>query len=371
VLEVVGGTSESAVRRVSPSPDGRLAVSAVADSTVRILDPARRRQLEVLRHDGPVNDASFSPDGRLVLSASDDGTARLWRPGGELVRTLPHGARVVRAIFSADGDLVLTAAADRVLRLWLTRDGRLLRTLRGHSGAVLDIAFSRDGSRIASAGDNADKTARIWSVQGRQLHVFRHRGPVLRVAFSPDGRLLATASGDEMARLWQVASGKLRRTLRGHTQSVNDVDFRRDGRVLVTASEDGDARTWNVATGESRVLRGHFSAVQRARFSPDGRWIVTAGPRTAGLWDARTGEFFAPTGLADPFLRGPLRGPVTSAVFTRDGLRILTSSGDGTVRTFVCSACGRLDSLVRLARARLAQLERNLDRAERLRYLRA
>jgi WD40 repeat protein len=372
VLEVVGSTSESAVRRVSLAPDGRLAVSAVADGTARIVDVFRRRQLEVLRHESAVNDASFSPDGRLVLTASDDGSARLWRPGGELVRVLPHGGRVLRAIFSPDGLLVSTAGADGVVRVWRTRDGALRRVLRGHSGAVLDVAFNASGTLLASAGDNSDKTARVWSVSGRELHVLRHRGPVVRVAFSPDGRLLATASGDEMGRLWSVANGKLRRTLRGHTDFVTDVDFRPDGKVLVTASDDGDARTWSVATGKPLgVLRGHFSGVQTARFSRDGRWIVTAGPRTAGLWDARTGQFFAPTGLADPFLRGPLRGPVTTAVFTPDGRRIVTASGDGTVRVFQCTACGSIDELIRLARARLASLERTLTEAERLRYLRA
>ena len=139
----------------------------------------------------------------------------------------------------------------------------------------------------------------------------------------------------------------------------------------MTAADDGDARTWRVSTGAPiHVLRGHFSAVQGARFSPDGRWIVTAGPRTAGLWDARTGEFFAPTGLADPFLRGPLRGPISSAVFTPDGLRIVTASGDGTVRTYLCAPCGRIDELLRIARARVAELETGLTPAERRRYLR-
>jgi len=242
--------------------------------------------------------------------------------------------------------------------------------LRGHADRVLDVAMSADGTRIATAG--ADGTARLWSASGRGLYVLHHRGPVDRVLFSPDGHLLATASRDEMARLWRVADGRLAHTLKGHTQSVVDLAFRSDGRVLVTASDDGDARLWNVRTGASiRVLRGHFSAVNGVAFSPDGRWVVTAGPRTAGLWDVRTGRLFSPSGSYDPFLRGPLRGPVSTAVFTPDGHWIITASGDGTVRSMPCSICGRLSSLVRLARARLTELAQGLTAAQRRRYLRA
>jgi WD40 repeat protein len=372
LLELVGRRS-GPMRSVAPSPDGRLAVSAGADGTARILNVERRRELAVLRHGAAVNTAVFSPDGRLVLTASDDGTARLWRPDGQVVATLTHGGQGVRATFSPDGSLVATGGDDRTVRLWRVRDGRRLHVLRGHAGTILDLAFSSDGRLLASAGDNADKTARIWRVDaGRALHVLRHRGPVVRVVFSPDGRLLATASGDEMGRLWSAETGKLRRALRGHTAFVRDISFRRDGRVLVTASDDGDARTWSPRTGATlQVLRGHFSAVRGARFSPDGRWIVTAGPRTALLWDARTGEHFAPTGLADPFLRGPTLGPVSAAVFTPDGRRIVTASADGTVRAFECTVCGRVDELVRLAQRRLSSLERGLSASERRRYLRA
>ena len=370
-LRVVGSTSSGAVRNVAVSPNGRLALSAEADGSARILDIRRRRDLHVLRHDGPVNDAVFSRDGSSVLTASDDGTARMWRVSGEPIRTFTHGGHVLRAVFSPDGRTVVTAGDDHTARIWRVRGGALLKVLRGHTGRVLDVAVSPDGSKIATAGDNDDRTARLWSMQGRELDVLPHRGPVVRVRFSPDGRLLATASGDEMARLWKVSDGKLARTLRGHTLFVRDVAFSRDGKVLATASEDGDGRTWDVRTGRLlHVLRGHFSTVQTIAFSRDGRWIVTGGPRTAGLWDARTGQFIAPTGLADPFLRGPARGPVV-AVFTPEGQRVVTGSGDGTVRTYLCSICGGFAELVRLAQNRLAQVERGLTAAERRRFLSA
>jgi WD40 repeat protein len=371
LLELAGAAGDEGLNRAAISPDGKLAVSAGEDGTARIVDVRRRRQLAVLRIGSPVNDASFSSGGKLFVTASDAGGAQIWHRDGRLARTLPHDGSVLRAIFNPSGRLVATAS-NEVVRLWRVRDGRLLATLAGHTGAVLDVAFSPNGARVASGADRSDRTARIWKIDGSPVAVLRHRGPVVDVEFSPDGRVLATASGDEMARLWNAETGLLRRTLRGHTAFVNSVDFRPDGKVLATASADGDARTWSVRTGAPlNVFRGHFSAVQHASFSPDGHWIVTAGPRTAGLWDAGTGQFFAPTGLvADPFLRGPAQGPVATAEFTPDGHTIVTASGDGTVRTFSCLACRPLDDLIRLVRQRLAAVERGLSGAERARYLR-
>jgi WD40 repeat protein len=371
-LRVVGTTRDAAIRRVAVSPRGRVAATAEADGTVRILDVVRRRDLHVMRHDAAVNDVTFSLDGSRVLTASDDGTARIWRLDGTLERTLVHGGHVLRAVFSNDGTRIVTAGDDHSARIWRARDGARLAVLRGHTGRVLDVAISPDGARVATAGDSPDNTARLWSMSGEQLHVLRHRGPVVRVRFSPTGDVLATASGDEISRIWRIDNGRLVHVLKGHTQFVRDLAFRPDGKVLATASDDGDARVWSVRSGTSlKVLRGHFSSVQGVAFSPDGRWIVTAGPRTAGLWDARTGRLFSPSGSNDPFLRGPLRGPVSTAVFSPDGRWLVTGSGDGTVRSLECTICGRLGSLVRLARTRLAELDRGLTAAERRRFLKA
>jgi WD40 repeat protein len=369
-LRVVGTTNKVAVADVAVSPRGRVAATAEEDGTVRIVDVVRRRDLRVMHHDARANDVMFSPDGSRVLTSSDDGTARIWRLDGTLERTLVHGGHVLRAVYSSDGSRIVTAGDDHTARVWRARDGAQLAVLRGHADRVLDVAMNTAGTRIATAG--ADSTARLWSADGHELYVLHHRGPVDRVQFSPNGELLATASRDEMGRIWRVADGRLAHTLRGHTQSVVDLAFRPDGRLLVTASDDGDARLWNVRTGDSlKVFRGHFSAVNGVAFSPDGRWVVTAGPRTAGLWDIRTGRLFSPSGSSDPFLRGPVRGPVSRAVFTPDGRWIVTASGDGTVRSMHCSICGRLDLLVRLARQRLAELEQGLTAAERRRFLRA
>jgi WD40 repeat protein len=176
-----------------------------------------------------------------------------------------------------------------------------------------------------------------------------------------------------MARLWRVETGELVHTFRGHTEFVRDAEFGVAGRYVVTASDDRDAAIWNVATGNREAtLRGHFRGPSAAVFSPNGDWILTTGRTAVGLWDRSTGRFFAPTGLTgDPFLRGHATDvSLTGATFSPNGKRILTTSADGTVRTYFCDLCGGTTDLLRIARARLEALGDDLSPAERKRYLR-
>jgi WD40 repeat protein len=76
--------------------------------------------------------------------------------------------------------------------------------MQGHEGGVSGVAFSPDGTRLATAAD--DRAARVWDVAGgAELLVFRgHEGGVSGVAFSPDGSLLATACDDHLTREWDI-----------------------------------------------------------------------------------------------------------------------------------------------------------------------
>ena len=337
------------------TPDGSQIVTASFDHTARVwnADGGDSRLVATLTgHTGPLYSAAFSPDGKRIVTASADKTARLWDAGdGRLLATLTGHADVVwSAAFSPDGQRIVTASQDGTARIWSAADGHLLATLTGHTGPVWSAVFSSDGKRIVTA--SSDKTARVWDGgDGRLLATLTgHSDRVNSAAFSPDGKRVVTASWDKTARVWDAADGHLLATLPGHTDKVVSAVFSPSGERIVTASADWESREWNASDGSLLFeFYGHTKPINSAIFSPDSQRIVTASQDgTARLWDAGDSgllaRFTKSTGTLNNTPMATLTGhtgAVNSAVFSSDGKRIVTSSGDGTARVWD-AANGRL-----------------------------
>ena len=104
-------------------------------------------------------------------------------------------------MFAPDGRRILTASADKTARLW-SREGKLLATLSGHTGKITKAAFAPGGGRILTA--STDGTARVWDIEGKPLGVLEgHTGPVNDAVFSQDGARILTLSDDGTARVWE------------------------------------------------------------------------------------------------------------------------------------------------------------------------
>jgi eukaryotic-like serine/threonine-protein kinase len=159
--------------------------------------------------------------------------------------------------------------------LWrLFNSARL--TLRGHQGDVYHVAYSPDGTALASAGKDG---ARIWESATGTLRVFirDHADEVNWVSFSPDGRLLATASDDATARLWTTEGGRPAFLPLAHHEKVVAAVFSRDGSTLITGDRAGVVTIWSVQTGNVIARRQiHGSAIQALSLAPDGATLATA-----------------------------------------------------------------------------------------------
>jgi tetratricopeptide (TPR) repeat protein len=135
------------------------------------------------------------------------------------------------------------------VKVWDARTGAELLTLRGHTDWVIAVAYSPDGTRLASASH--DQTVKVWDVtSGAELLTLRgHSGALTAVAYSPDGTRLATASSDKTVKVWDATSGAETATLRGHTDAVMAVAYSPDGTRLAAASYNGTVKVWDARIG--------------------------------------------------------------------------------------------------------------------------
>jgi WD40 repeat protein len=218
-----------------------------------------------LRHDLPLAFLAVSPDGKVLASASLGGTLR------------GHGT------------------SGRSVVLWDLMTGKELMRL-GHRDVGGHMAFSPDGKLLASAGCE-DATVRVWKVQtGEELHVLvKHHqvssdgksdGYAAGVAFSPDGKLLATSGGDQVIRLWDIATGD--EIDHWKIQAYADaLAFSADGKRLA-----GTSGVWDVATGKQAFA---FSAPPggyptTVLVSGDGKTVVVGNSQAVNWVDMATGK---------------------------------------------------------------------------------
>ncbi len=279
--------------RVAFSPDGKILTTLGGMGSFRLWDAKTGQHIRTLKRDPGTSNSCvvFSPGGRMIVTG---------------------GNRFV----TKDGKRM-----EGIVRLWDTHTGQHIRTLIGHKRHVQSVAFSPDSRTIATGGTGSitgakdgstiDGVVRLWDTHtGEHIRTLTgHRGIINSVAFSPDGTLLASGGYDKPVRLWDVKTGQQIRTLeegggrysmgprdRGGTRSpmgpVDCVAFSPDGRTLASSNHLG-VRLWDVKTG--RLLRkfrerngGH--GITLVVYSPDGRTIAACASNEVDLWDAETGQ---------------------------------------------------------------------------------
>jgi WD40 repeat protein len=296
------------------SRDSAVLASGSHDKTACLWDAKtgklRRR---ITGHEDAVLSLALSSDRKTIATGSRDKTVRLWDAvsGKELWRSDAHRESVCSVAFSPDDKLLASAGRDGKVRLWEMAGGKQLLELtdcdppadwqfEGHKPAVCSLAFSPDGTVLASGGQY--QVVRLWDVKtGKQIRQWETQptGVVLGVAFSPDGKTLASASATAAGtQLWDVATGKLLVKLDGDGSQTSGVHFSRDGKTLIScpalaARGIQYVRLSDATTGVCKQLvtpgSAHFTLA--AVLSPDGKTLACAGyDQMIRLLDSATGK---------------------------------------------------------------------------------
>jgi len=324
----------------------------------------REELLTIAGHGGTASSAVFSPDGRWIAVGGGDKAVKILQAwDGELLRTWPDlPASVSSLVLSPDGSRLVAATFDGSIHVWdLASEQKC--SFQAHRKGVCAVAFGLDGKSFASGG--GEGTLKLWdAATGEEIRVFDGlTQPVRSVALSPDGRWIA-ASG----MIWPTDGSGAPDAFQTDAEAFSAVAFRPDGNQIAwggagngRASLDHDEPALSLCDLEARrqtqKLRGHTAPVTAVAYSPDGTRIVSgSGNGTIKVWDTATGE--------EVITFREHTAAVNCLAFSPGGRRLASASSDGTVKIF--STVGQIYDLgddsrgVALASARFTPDSRQL-----------
>lgn len=350
------------------SADGATLASGGEDGTVVVWDTVTHERLETVARDAAPSEVvsvALSRDGSRLAAGHAGNLTVLWSTDSyEVVDVFgEHNAEVNDVAFSPDGRTLATASADRTVKLWSTGAGKLVNTLYGHRKQVWDVEFSRNGEYIASA--DAGGTLILWdSGAATGAASFRgHENWVFGVDYDPNRQRIVSSSMDGSVRVWdpitleevvamggreaapleqaQTVSRAVQAADAGgsalaHDDGVVSAVFDATGTRIASASVDGTVKVWDAGTG---VLLARYPRAENETFAPmydvafdhDGRWLAAVGmePAPVLVIDLET-HAVERIGAGEGDGSGAHAGIVTGVAFSPDGLKLATSSMDGT-----------------------------------------
>jgi RNA polymerase sigma factor (sigma-70 family) len=252
------GNTQFQLRQVTFSKDGKVlavtidgARNGVRFGQIKLWDAQTGEEKRTINHDCDVTGVAFSPDGKKVAGSDLDGRVFLWNTAdGTEDKVINVGQAVHAMAISPDGTTLAAGCwkgeRQGEVSLCDLQTGQVKHRLGEQEiGHIYSVAFSPDGKNVAGGGN--DRNVRIWDVEtGLLKHVLESKATSYReVSYSPDGKLLAGA-GPADVPVWEIESGKVVRTLRGHQGEVHSAVFSNRGDTITTCGSDKTIRFWRV-----------------------------------------------------------------------------------------------------------------------------
>ncbi len=260
--------------------DGRFAISASSDRTIKIWDMAGGKRPRTLQgHYWAVTSLALLADDKTLISGSWDNSLKIWdiESGEELHTFVGHKHMVHDVAVAENGRIAVSVGLDQSLRVWNIKQYGEIGGRKGFMPSSNAVAVSPDGKTVLM---DVHKTIRLWDIaEDKEVQIYRgHFHLISSLLFMPDGKTFLSGSFDHTARLWDIEEAQTISIFKGHKDRINDIAITRDGRYLATVSEDRTLRVWNLAQAAAEESpMATFQAgdpLRSCAFAPDGVTIV-------------------------------------------------------------------------------------------------
>ena len=354
------------------SPDGKMLVSGGTDKAVQLWDTTTGEPLATLTgHINAITALAFSPDSTTLASGSADGTLRFWHTGTgtplpDRDRITGHTQSMIAATFFEDrtGEVtsLVSVAFNGVITFWD------LKTLQrsaiqdvGHRDGFPALAFSRDGTKLASVGAEGDSVSwgsgsfSLWTPDrlirltdvktGRELATLPYPRGAKELTFSPDGETVAFGGLGEI-RLWNTSTGDeqaipladLSAGIPHNTPRILALAFSPHGTWLVSGTHQGKIQMWDVATGGALAVfaepteQENLGRILALAFSPDGTLLAAGTRGHIHLWEVDTANKLFSVDTEHKRGDKPFSGAAEPLAFSPDGAVLVNGLHVGAIQ---------------------------------------
>lgn len=324
---------------------------------------------EVLKYEGHKGTTAYgfdiSRDEEEIISYDSSGTIRRWEitTGADLAVISDFSLFILEASISPDGSHIVLSDGWGSIHLWDINQGQLIATKKNiklptieftpdgrifgadpgglyiFDGQTLDLqqtideqnrirslSFSPDGKKMAS-GEGRDKIVKISNVDtGEEITALEiETEAVMNVIFSPDDSVLAIGTYDGKIFIYDTEEYLEINVLEGHEDQITNMVFTNDGKKLVSTSIDQTIRVWDLETGKEILRFGENEGYSRSvAISLDDTLLISGHDGYICIWDFSSGKLLYKIEGHTDFIR--------SVYFIDNGKKILSGSGDGTIR---------------------------------------
>lgn len=260
-----------------------------------------------------------------IYSGSYDQTIKIWDYLSEIATLKGHTESILALAIDKEGTKLASGGEDRVIIIWDIIKFVKLKSLLGHNSAISALVYSTDSTKIYSG--SWDLNIRVWELTKKSSIAILegHKDLIRAIRVTPDGTTLISAGDDKLILLWDLSELKIIATLKGHTQAIRTLDLSSDGKLLVSGSDDKNVKIWDIKDRKSlQTLAGSTGNICSIVINSEELQILTcSGDKIIRVWEIKLKDHFNDVKIDIM--------AINVMIITSDGQKLITGSKDNSI----------------------------------------